>query len=464
MNNPMKGAIATAVLATGVALTYTAGAGDGQIVSEEDLLLVRRDSIEYRSMERYYPLRDEVIEIYTSKKDRISSFEVSPSHSSLALIETKERLRKDQNSGFSSVNSLAIIDGNGRTLWKSYDDVRKIAYRPDGRALAYLSGKYEETERGFKPDKIYVVSFPSGPKGKFRKREISSSSEPDDLRWTHEDDGFYLYLRENGLDLESRVVRYKNGQGQAKTTSLRSVNISGDGKYSILSASETINDGSCRPGVGDDNCIRIAELGIQKEVKRQFQLPNNEIPIRWLRSKSSQLVLKSKGNSDKVLRKSRSGKSVRINAPDSPRTYSIYSADKKEKIQTHKEVRIEESKAWQASKADLVIEKNHAPSSSPRMEIRRATPSTDREVLTKESLKIEIGSKLDLRTNTLLSSHAVEGRRSITTCQQICKKNEACDSFELKENKSSPVKNCRLYSLSGPKKAGEMTAILSREK
>lgn len=442
--NKTKGGLAVAAIVSAGAVAYSVGGGQTVQLSEEDLLVVRRDSISYSSLQRYYPIEDKVATIYKSKRDRISSFEISPSHSSIALIETKERKLNDDGNGISSVNNMVVVDGNGKTLWKSYDDVRKISYRPDGMALGYITGKFEETERGFTPEKAYVLLFPTGKNKKFVKKEISNLESPTDLSWTEEEGNFYLYLKNHGFEERSKVSRSKDGLASLEPTELTNVNLSGDGKFILLSAAETIRSGECQPRTQDD-CLRIAELGSKKKITKMSKLPSGKVPVRWLKNNSNQLLLRDRFEAQQgSSKKGRRNKEVRIPSSRTSKKISVYSAGEKQDVDRFEGVQSEKLNAWRSSESELLVDKKKRSESTPKLLMRRDLKKSVTDQSSIKSLELELGRKIQAAPNSLLGTSDLKGEKLIDQCKKLCQDNAKCSSFDIETSKDKKAQ-CSLF-------------------
>ncbi len=195
----------------------------------ETYILLNSDSItpsgEAAVIYQFDPERDEVSEFYRSEfgQMRVS---LSPNGQFIGSIQFG-------GGGSEYVNNLIILDRQGNIYRQIDEDVRRYAWSPDGKQIAYIVGKDREGGIGFSPEQIVIYDMIRGVIN--RKPGI-----PHDLVWAAFDNNIYYYTwdkdRPGGANW--MVFRLNPGTGSADRTEYRDIYFSPGGTYYYMADRE----------------------------------------------------------------------------------------------------------------------------------------------------------------------------------------------------------------------------------
>ncbi len=148
---------------------------------------------------------------------------------------------------------LVVLDRRASELFRA-EDVWGFTWAPDGKRIAYVTGKYYEGGVGFQPRRAQVVSLESG-----ESRPLTGVRRAYELRWLTTSSEDAVYARVLGDSGPHHVLRWDAASGAVTRPTEQAVHFSPDGFYYYLEPYETIERGVCSPGLEEDSCLRVYE-------------------------------------------------------------------------------------------------------------------------------------------------------------------------------------------------------------
>jgi hypothetical protein len=224
--------------------------------------------------------------IYRSQAWAVKEISMSPSGRYIALIEVAEGVVEGHNYSVPPSGALVILDTTGNRIRRIDRDVQRYTWFGDSR-IAFVSGVYIETEMEFGATGAGVVDVTTGSITPLPGR-------PRAVEWAPFDSALYLaYPTGAGY----RIDRYASATGQVVTTQHKGLVFSADGQFylSFLEASEE------QPSVfraRDDLPLNRAELD------------RIGVPVRWLPSGGSHLLVRRVSQNPSGGRVSQDGRRV----------------------------------------------------------------------------------------------------------------------------------------------------------
>ena len=195
--------------------------------------------------------KNDFVKFYQISKPDVKKVEVSPNNNYIAIIESEKILERNLSTLKKTypylnkryinyyVNSLTIINSDGQVITKLNKDVQKIAWHPNGKIIAYITGSYsEDGSWGFRPEALYVFDVKTG-----KEKKIEGIRYPIVLQWIRGDGSNPLFIRDAyQIDGKRIVYKYNVQKEELTPTKHKNINFSPDGKYYLQYSGEEFDN------------------------------------------------------------------------------------------------------------------------------------------------------------------------------------------------------------------------------
>jgi hypothetical protein len=152
---------------------------------------------------------------------------------------------------------LVIVNLDGAVLDR-ISDVRRYAWGPRGRTLAYVTGSYDEDGIGFRTTGTWVYDLASRESKRIYDAGV-------DLQWAQWDGNVYVYDPFDGERPDVRVLRFDPETDQLTTSTHRGIRFSPNGRYYY-------------EGGGSEALLRVFETATEAEVGIDLSIPSADRP------------------------------------------------------------------------------------------------------------------------------------------------------------------------------------------
>jgi hypothetical protein len=196
--------------------------------------------------------------IYRSPSWGTSGLSVAPSGDRLALLAWKEGIVSGHDYTVPPASELVIIDTAGRTLG-SVARVQRYAWCGPA-CIVYITGQYEESHFGFRPESMGVLNIASGD-----KTAVPAPPYPIGVTWARFDSA--VYVKNRPREGEARIYRIDLRTRTVAPTVFRDHLFSPSGRYYLH-----------RPDLTDTLALYDTRTNAAVDISR---LRRDAIPIGW---------------------------------------------------------------------------------------------------------------------------------------------------------------------------------------
>jgi hypothetical protein len=169
--------------------------------------------------------------VYQSPAWSTNGLSVGPGGDRIAMLAWKEGTVKGHDYAEAPASTLVVIDTTGRVVAPGVPQVQRYAWC-GARCIVYLTGIYEETDAGFRPNGVGRLDLATG-----KTRPLPSPPTPIGITWASFDSAAYV---KNNPDVgESYIYRLDLARDSLAPTKLEDHLFSPTGRYYLVDAFDT---------------------------------------------------------------------------------------------------------------------------------------------------------------------------------------------------------------------------------